>query len=443
MSSRAWLLALALALGATATPRAAGAAPKGARGPAAEKATPPAPAPRGSPFKLKPGAEGQVCLDCHADFAAKLAKAAVHSPVRKRECTGCHAPHAAAHGKLLAAGPTALCATCHGDVAPRTARSVHKPAAEGRCGDCHDPHASEFRSVLVRGGNDLCAGCHADVVTAARNAKHKHQPVEQGCTRCHDPHGSPKAPSLLSSDVPGLCLGCHKVESPAIAKKHMGYPVKDARCTTCHDPHGSSAPGLLYATVHPPVAKGLCAMCHEAPTSKTPLKTRQAGASLCRTCHAPRMAKMLDANRVHQPVAKGDCLACHGPHASKEKGLLKAGMVTACGACHADTIARQEHSPTRHQPVRDGQCTECHDPHSGSAALLFVSADGIELCGKCHDWQKHSTHPIGRERKDPRNRNLTLECASCHRAHGAGGKHLLPYAKSTELCTKCHEQYRR
>ena len=56
------------------------------------------------------------------------------------------------------------------------------------------------------------------------------------------------------------------------------------------------------------------------------------------------------------------------------------------------------------------------DPHSGESALLFVNQDGIELCGKCHDWQKHSTHPIGETRIDPRNKNLTLECSSCHRA---------------------------
>jgi predicted CXXCH cytochrome family protein len=184
-------------------------------------------------------------------------------------------------------------------------------------------------------------------------------------------------------------------------------------------------------------------MCHEPATSKTPLQTRQQGATLCRTCHAPRMAQMIESNRVHQPVAEGACLACHGPHAAKERGLLKANMVVACGVCHFDTIRRHELSPTKHAPIRDGKCTSCHDPHSGSAPLLFVNADGIELCGKCHDWQKHATHPIGVDRKDPRNMNLTLDCRSCHRAHGTGAKHLLPYAKVTDLCIKCHEKYRR
>ena len=152
---------------------------------------------------------------------------------------------------------------------------------------------------------------------------------------------------------------------------------------------------------------------------------------------------MLEKNRVHQPVSEGACLACHGPHASKQKGLVRANMVAACGACHADTIRRQELSPTKHQPIKQGECTKCHDPHSSNAPLMLVKTDGIELCGGCHDWQKHSSHPIGDGKVDPRNRNLTLQCGSCHRAHGTSSKHMVPYAKVSDLCTKCHEQYRR
>jgi predicted CXXCH cytochrome family protein len=200
---------------------------------------------------------------------------------------------------------------------------------------------------------------------------------------------------------------------------------------------------MLYDHVHPPVAKGMCAMCHEAATSSTPLKTRQQGSALCQTCHAPRMQKMLARNRVHQPVVEGNCLACHSPHAAKERGLLRDNLVVTCGACHGDTIRRQELSPTKHKPIRQGECTRCHDAHGGDAPLYFRHANGIEMCAACHDWQKHSTHPIGEDRKDPRNRNLTMQCSSCHRAHGTDSKHLVPYAKVSDLCTKCHEQYRR
>jgi predicted CXXCH cytochrome family protein len=184
-------------------------------------------------------------------------------------------------------------------------------------------------------------------------------------------------------------------------------------------------------------------MCHEPATSKTPFKTRQAGAELCRTCHSHKMGLFLEKNRVHQPVAEGECLACHGPHASKSRGLLKANAVAVCGACHADTIRRQATSVTKHKPIGEGECHRCHDPHSGNAPLLFVNPNSIELCGQCHDWQQHATHPIGEKVKDPRNPNLAVVCSSCHRAHGTEFKHMLPFPATTALCTNCHERFKR
>jgi predicted CXXCH cytochrome family protein len=118
-------------------------------------------------------------------------------------------------------------------------------------------------------------------------------------------------------------------------------------------------------------------------------------------------------------------------------------MDALCGTCHADTIQRQERSPTPHAPVRDGACTSCHDPHSSDNLLMLKEASVVEGCGKCHDYQKHSTHPIGEKTKDPRNRNLTLDCLSCHRAHGTEYKHMVPYPTISDLCTKCHEELKR
>src|SRR6266496_5087913 len=189
-------------------------------------------------FKLKKGAEGKLCLDCHAGQLDDILKRPfVHTPVRSRECTGCHNPHASDHGKLLAGDASKACASCH-DMVPAKARSTHKPLAEKGCTGCHDPHASAFKFNLVKGGNDLCASCHKGIADAAAKAKVKHRPIEQrGCVACHDPHGSAKASSLLSSDVPGLCVGCHKTDNPLFASKHQGYPVAKARCTACHARH--------------------------------------------------------------------------------------------------------------------------------------------------------------------------------------------------------------
>jgi predicted CXXCH cytochrome family protein len=248
---------------------------------------------------------------------------------------------------------------------------------------------------------------------------------------------------VVKAEVPGLCVGCHKMDRPAIVQKHLGYPVAGSQCTSCHDAHGSDRQGLLYNRVHSPVAKGMCSQCHQPAGSKDALATKQEGAALCTLCHAPKLKEIMGRNEVHRPVLEGQCLACHNPHASSSAGLMKGSMTSVCGRCHADSIKRQTLSPTKHAPVGDGQCTACHDPHSADAPLMLVKPDTTELCGTCHDWLKHTSHPMGEKNVDPRNRNLRVQCLSCHRAHGTEFRHMMPYATSNELCTKCHEKFRR
>jgi predicted CXXCH cytochrome family protein len=201
---------------------------------------------------------------------------------------------------------------------------------------------------------------------------------------------------------------------------------------------------MLYDNVHPPVAKGQCSQCHQPAGASNRFETKQAGMALCKGCHATKVNAMLEQNRVHYAVMSGDsCLSCHNPHASKQKGLVKGNMVNVCGTCHADTIKRQAVAETKHKPIGDGQCMKCHDPHGSAAPLYLTRPDTIELCGACHDWQKHATHPVGEKFKDPRNANLNVGCLSCHRAHGTEYKHMNPYPTTTDLCTKCHEKFKR
>lgn len=394
-------------------------------------------------FKLKPGAAGQSCLDCHGAFAARIKKASIHTPVKAKECTGCHNPHASDHRALLGAEPSASCGNCHSMV-PKDAKSVHQPVSEVRCTGCHDPHASPNKFNLVKPAAALCAGCHGKLTAAASKAGIKHRPVEQGCTSCHDPHASATAPELLKKPVPALCAGCHKLDKPVFAKQHYGYDVSKADCTGCHDPHGSNRRGLLYDKVHSPVAKGMCGQCHQAPGSAAAFQPKQVGLGLCQGCHGPKVAQILSKNRVHAAALAGTaCLSCHAPHASRAKGLLRGESSKVCGSCHGDTLRRSAASLVKHQPVSDGDCASCHDPHSGDAPLFLTKGDVLETCGSCHDWLRHASHPMGEKAKDPRNRNLRVQCLSCHRGHGTEHKRMLLAATQTELCVRCHEKYQR
>ena len=413
-------------------------------------------------FKLKPDARGKLCLECHDKFKDKLNNKFVHTPVKTGECSECHNPHTSAHGKLLFADASKICSKCHEGIIPAKAKSVHKVVAEGNCAKCHDPHASNNKANLLKAGNDLCISCHKGIGEAAAKVKFKHSPVEDGCLTCHDPHGSAKAVALLKNELVSLCTECHQPDKPAFTKQHVNYPMAKARCTSCHDPHGSDRGGILFANVHTPVANKMCNQCHEAPNSPTPFKTKRPGFELCRGCHSKMMNDTLDKNRVHWPLFdKVGCLNCHEPHASTGKKLMNSDTVTLCGKCHADTMAKQEKlaamerqekaaakgrqpkGDITHAPIQKGDCLSCHAPHASNAGFLLSKQPVIDLCGTCHDWQKHTSHPMGEKTRDSRNKNLSMDCLSCHISHGTTYRYMIPFPEVTTLCVQCHKQYKR
>ncbi len=397
-----------------------------------------------NPYRLKDADQKKLCLACHDDFAQKLQKRFVHTPVRTGGCSGCHDPHVSSFGKLLSADPRQICIGCHDGIIPANAKSAHKVVADGECAKCHDPHASDNPSNLVARGNDLCFLCHKDMGTAIAQAKFRHSPVEQGCLTCHGPHGSDQAASLLKKALPELCLTCHKPDSPAFVAQHMKYPVAKANCTSCHDPHGSNQPALLLNSVHPPVADGSCNRCHESPDSATPFATRQQGFELCKGCHNDMVNATMAKGHLHWPVAdKKGCVNCHNPHASKYPKLLKAKTPELCRDCHADTLKRIAVMPVKHAPVEAGSCMDCHSPHGADGMYLLDAPSVGQVCGKCHDYDTHSAHPIGEKAVDPRNKNLRVDCLSCHKGHGTEFKWMLLNETTTELCTRCHKKLAR
>mgnify|MGYP002397709178 CR=1 FL=1 len=395
-------------------------------------------------LKLRPGARGKICLSCHTAFAEKMDKKYVHSPLMDGECTGCHSPHAAMHTKLMAEEGAAVCATCHDSMVPDKARSTHQVVVEGKCVACHDPHSADNRANLIQAGSDLCFSCHQELGEKIAANTFKHGPVQDDCLSCHRAHASRENSHLLNREVPALCLQCHTTDSAGFKRQHMGYPVQKARCTSCHDPHGSSTGALLADNVHEPISKKMCNQCHNEANSATPFALKKEGYELCQSCHYEMVNDTFSKNRQHWPMLdKTGCINCHSPHATAEPGLLRAPMLELCGSCHADTVARQERSQTAHPPIAQGECTTCHNAHASDNLFLFNETSTIEVCAQCHDWQTHSTHPIGEEVRDPRNKNNTLQCLSCHRTHGTEYKHFLHFPDVQALCVQCHTKYRR
>jgi predicted CXXCH cytochrome family protein len=327
---------------------------------------------------------------------------------------------------------------------PPEAASVHQAVVQESCSVCHDPHASQNPNVLVAAGNELCFGCHQEIESAVRGSEFQHAPVARDCLTCHDPHASTEEAFLLKEQTGALCSECHDPGRASFVERHMGYPVAESRCTSCHNPHGSSRPGILLAEVHQPLANKMCNQCHPAASSAAALQPKKTGVALCQGCHSGLVNETLARNRLHWPVAGAEaCLSCHNPHASKEKGLLAEPAKQLCGECHPEVIEAVETSQGSHTPVAEGECSACHAPHASDHLFLMQKASSVELCADCHDWQSHSSHPIGPEVVDQRNPNLTVDCLSCHRSHGSPFKALSHLDPDGDLCVQCHQELAR
>jgi predicted CXXCH cytochrome family protein len=210
------------------------------------------------------------CVDCHANYTRTFAAsphARIHvetamMPVGRAGCESCHGPgskHVAAgggRGKFIVnpeREPQA-CFTCHLEVHAEFNLPQHHPVREGKmnCVQCHDPHG--FDIMKPAGGlgmarlNEQCAGCHRE---QSRRFVFEHEALREGCTACHQAHGSINNKMLLQPD-PNLCLRCHAQTQRRgrlfIGDEDHTLSVSRGTCwsSTCHTAvHGSNIDRIL------------------------------------------------------------------------------------------------------------------------------------------------------------------------------------------------------
>ncbi|MBM3882527.1 MAG: hypothetical protein FJ387_22860 [Verrucomicrobia bacterium] len=169
-------------------------------------------------------------------------------------CESCHGPGSVhsevGGGKLNILNPKKspeLCLQCHLDLRGKFAQRSHHPLGPNRltCGDCHNPHkgpALPTAGLSTLAQNEACLKCHP-----AQRGPHvfEHEAMREGCTTCHDPHGSVN-PRLLTARNANLCLKCHFQErTPAgvrIGGQDHTLLLGRGTCWTagCHEAvHGS------------------------------------------------------------------------------------------------------------------------------------------------------------------------------------------------------------
>jgi DmsE family decaheme c-type cytochrome len=179
-------------------------------------------------------ARSEACLSCHEkkkdffQFGRSVHKLAAVA------CDDCHQVHGGGRETpLLKAKETDLCLSCHQEVKGKFYLPTRHKVLEGamKCTDCHTPHGTRTRASLRtwnKFNDDACFKCHAE---KRGPWVFEHLTVKtDGCSVCHEPHGSPNRFLLIRRDVRRVCIECHGVVHFA-----------PQSCITCHTQiHGSN-----------------------------------------------------------------------------------------------------------------------------------------------------------------------------------------------------------
>jgi len=337
---------------------------------------------KGKDFVLTYSDQLDLCGQCHK---INQKDPNLHPPVAEGQCTTCHNPHASDNPNLFVAlDANQICNKCH-SLNLNKQNYVHGPAAVGACTTCHLGHGDITKALLpTEEVNQLCFSCHTAKQEMLENVENVHEPVDDSCTNCHNPHGAQEK-FQLEEGVPDLCFGCHDELQTQIeeAKSKHAALEKDRKCLNCHDAHGSNYDYNLQMEPF-----DLCMQCHAQPLEIGGMRI-------------PSMKRFLATNtQWHGPIREKNCSGCHNPHGTENIRLLRKYFAPKfyasfdlhnyelCFSCHPKTLVLEEKT-TRLTNFRDGDrnlhylhvnqekgrtCRACHQPHASQRAFHIREA---------------------------------------------------------------------
>ena len=206
----------------------------------------------------------KACVDCHEKITKEFITAdhaRLEVPGNNALAAGCESCHGAGSQHVESGGALntifnprknpETCFACHLDKRGQFSLPHAHPVLAGKvsCADCHDPH----RGSGFAGGKSLlthdaaCTKCH----TAQRGPfAFEHEAMRDGCTTCHNAHGTVNAKMLTSRNA-NLCLKCHVQDANSrvlIGGMPHSALLRQGTCWTagCHEAvHGSQINSTL------------------------------------------------------------------------------------------------------------------------------------------------------------------------------------------------------
>jgi len=179
----------------------------------------------------------EKCLDCHSKENKNFVFPGSDHMKGSVACSDCHQSHPEmGKDKLLTKEGYKLCLSCHQEIAPKLALNERHRITEGmvKCTDCHKNHEQSPRTRLGGFKQETCFKCHTD---KQGPFVYEHGAIRvEGCTACHDPHGSINRHMLTHQKTAELCFSCHTT----VPIWHNRF-VAESVCTNCHSTiHGSN-----------------------------------------------------------------------------------------------------------------------------------------------------------------------------------------------------------
>ncbi len=178
----------------------------------------------------------EKCLNCHSKENKNFVFPGSDHMKGSVACSDCHESHPEM-GKdmLLTKQGYQLCLNCHQEIAQKLVLNERHRIIEGmvKCTDCHKNHEQSARTRLAGFKQETCFKCHTD---KQGPFIYEHGAVRiEGCTSCHDPHGSVNRHMLTHQSTAELCFSCHTV----VPWWHERF-TPESVCTNCHATiHGS------------------------------------------------------------------------------------------------------------------------------------------------------------------------------------------------------------